>query len=234
MVNDLLQELVPLRGALLDQALDFYVQLRVQHREGKVLQLPLDRLDAEAVGQRSVNLQRLLRLASSGFRVDEPPGTRVVQAVGEFYHQHPDVFRHCDDHLSHGFRLRAVAVLELVELCDSVDEHRDLVAEILPQLVQGVRGVFHGVVEQRRCDRARADAELREDQCHSHGVGDVRLATHPELSGVRMLCCRVCPLDHAEVGLRVVRAHSLDERVDRADWLGLGEDSRQQGAQRRR
>jgi hypothetical protein len=46
-----------LRRALLDEAVDLGVELRVQHREGQVLELALDRLDAEPVRQRRVDLE---------------------------------------------------------------------------------------------------------------------------------------------------------------------------------
>src|SRR3712207_6891294 len=51
------------RSALLvDQALDLLVLARMQRREREVLQLPLDRVDAQAVRERRVDLQGLLRL----------------------------------------------------------------------------------------------------------------------------------------------------------------------------
>ena len=43
---------------------------------------------------------------------------------------------HRDDHLADGLGLRGVAVLDLVELGDAVDQHRDLVAEVLAQRVE--------------------------------------------------------------------------------------------------
>jgi hypothetical protein len=56
-----------------------------------------------------------------------------VQPVSELDHQHSDVFRHRHDHLAHRLGLSAVAVLQLVELRDPIDEHRDLVTEIAPE-----------------------------------------------------------------------------------------------------
>ena len=51
------------RGALGDQAHDLVVHLGVEGREGQVLQLPLDGVHAEPVGQRRVDLERLAGLA---------------------------------------------------------------------------------------------------------------------------------------------------------------------------
>jgi hypothetical protein len=55
-VGDVGLALVALLG---DQLFDFGVLARVQGGEGEVLQLPLDRVDPEPVGERRVDLQRL-------------------------------------------------------------------------------------------------------------------------------------------------------------------------------
>ena len=50
-------------GALLgDEPLDLVVLARVQRLEGEVLELPLDRVDTEPVGDRRVDVERLARL----------------------------------------------------------------------------------------------------------------------------------------------------------------------------
>ena len=231
-VDDLLHELLALRGAVLDQALDLDVELRVEHGEAQVLQLPLDGLDAEAVRERSVDLEGLLRLALRRLGRHEAPGARVVQPVGELDDEHADVFRHRDDHLAHRLGLRAVAVLQLVELGDAVDEHRDLVAEVGAHQVERVLGVLDRVVQQRRGERLRADAEVGEDLRDRDRMRDVRLAALAHLAGVRLLGGRVGALDEGDVGLRVVGAHRLQQAVDRAGRLRAREQARQDRAQR--
>ena len=54
--------LLPLGAALVDHRLDLGVLARVERLEGEVLELPLDRVDAEAVRERRVDLERLARL----------------------------------------------------------------------------------------------------------------------------------------------------------------------------
>ena len=127
----------------------------MQHGERQVFELELDRLDAEAVRERRVDLERLLRLSVADASSHEAPRAGVVQAVGELDDEHADVFGHRDDHLADGLGLRAVAVLDLVELRDAVDEHRDLVAEVRAQRVEVVVGVFDRVVQQCCGDRLR-------------------------------------------------------------------------------
>ena len=51
-----------LLALLVDQALDLLVLARVQRGEGEILELPLDRVDAEPMRDRRVDLQGLLGL----------------------------------------------------------------------------------------------------------------------------------------------------------------------------
>ena len=182
--------------------------------------------------QRSVDLQGLLGLALCGLRFHETPRAGVVQPVGELDDEHADVLRHRDDHLAHRLRLRAVAVLQLVELGDAVDEHRDLVAEVGPHHVERVVGVLDRVVQHRGGERLRADAEVGEDLGDRDRVGDVRLAALAQLTRVRLVSGRVGPLDEGDIGLGVMLAHRLEQAVDRAGGLGTREEPRQDGAQR--
>ena len=122
---------VAARCALGDETDDLVVPLRVQRGEREVLELPLDRVHAEPVGQRREHLERLARLALLLLRREEPQRAHVVQPVGELDHQHAWVARHRDDHLADRLGLGGGAVLDLVELGDAVDEVRDLLAELV-------------------------------------------------------------------------------------------------------
>ena len=105
----LLHVALALVALLGDQALDLLVLARVQRLEGEVLQLPLDRVDAEPVRDRRVDVQRLLGLVDLlllGHRADR---AHVVQAIGELDQDDPDVRGHRDHHLAVVLGLRLVA-----------------------------------------------------------------------------------------------------------------------------
>ena len=159
--------------------LDLLVDAGVQGLEGAVLQLPLDGVQAQAVGQGRVDLQGLLGLAGGVLRRDVLPGARVVEAVAELDEQDADVLGHGHDHLADRLGLGGLAVLELVELGDAVDQQGDLVAEVGPQAVQGVVGVLHGVVQEGGGERLGGQAELGEDGRHALGW----LARRARMSG---------------------------------------------------
>jgi hypothetical protein len=182
--------------------------------------------------ERGVDLQGLPRLALRRLGGHEPPGAGVVQPVGEFHDEHPDVLGHRDDHLADRLGLRAVAVLQLVELRDTVDEHGDLIAEVVTEHVEGVVGVLDGVVQQGGGKGLRPDPEVGEDLRHGDRVGDVRLAALAQLAGVRLVGRRVCALDQRDIRLRVVRPDGLEQPIDGAHRLGPREQTGQDGAQR--
>ena len=217
-LDHFLQERLAPRRPVGHQADDLVEPLGVQGREGEVLELPLHRVHAEPVGERGEDLQGLPGLALLLLPGQVAQRPHVVQPVGELDHQHPDVAGHRDHHLADGLRLGRLAVLDLVQLGDAVDQRGDVLAELAAQLGQRVGGVLHRVVQQRGADRLGVHAELGQDRRHRERVGDVRVAAAPLLVPVPVGGRLVGPLDEPDIGLRVRRAHGLDERLeDRVD-----------------
>ena len=183
--------------------------------------------------ERRIDLERLLRFALRRLGRHEAPRARIVQAVGELDDEHPDVFRHRDDHLADRLGLGGVPELDLVDLGDAVDEHPDLVAEVRAQLIDRVRSVLHRVVQERRSDRLRPDAEVGEDLCDRERVRDVRLAALAGLARVRPLRHLVGALDEGDIGLGMLLPHRLGETLETTRGLRAREDAGQERAQRR-
>jgi hypothetical protein len=157
---------LPVLTLLSDHALDLVVLPWVQGLEGEVLQLPLDRVDTETVGDRCVDVERLARLLNLlllRHRRDRP---HVVQAVGELDQDDADIRGHRDHHLAVVLGLGLIARLEgqAGQLGDTVDEFGDLLAELLANLLQRRSGVLNGVVQERGAQRfgvqAHAGADL--------------------------------------------------------------------------
>src|SRR5206468_7938312 len=129
-------------------------------------------------GERRVDVHRLPRDALLLVRREGRERAHVVETVAELDDHDAQVVRHREEHLSDVLRLMLVARLsgEPRELRDAFDEPTDLVAEILSDVLGGLRGVFRYVVEERGGDRRRIHAELGDEQRYRRGMGDVRLA----------------------------------------------------------
>ncbi|MEY9485820.1 hypothetical protein RKD26_001614 [Streptomyces calvus] len=207
------------RGRVADDQLPCAgVLLGVQDGEDQVLQLRLERLDAQAFGERDQDVAGDLGDAFLLLLAHHPEGAHVVQPVGEFDRHHPDVVAGGDEHLAEGLGLGGGAVVDLLQLGDAVDEISDLLAELLAHLVERHVRVLDGVVQQGRGQRRRLRAEFGEDQGHGEGVRDVRLAALAHLAAVGGLRQQVGAAQGFEIGVGVVGAMGVDHVPD-----GVGE-----------
>ncbi len=109
------------------------VRLGLEVAERQVLELGLDPADAEPVGERGVDLERLARDALALRRVEVLERAHVVQAIGELDQDDPDVVDHGQDHLAEvlGLGLLLARELELRDLGHALDDVRDVRAEVL-------------------------------------------------------------------------------------------------------
>ena len=147
-----------------------------------------------------------------------------MEAVGQLDQDHPDVGGHRDHHLAVVLGLPLVAALEgdLGELGDAVDQLRDLVAEVVADLVEAGAGVLDRVVEECRAKCRRVEAEARADPRHAERVGDEVLAGLPLLARVALAGEGEGALDLLAVDrLRGVRGVLLDHREEVAEQGAL-------------
>ena len=114
-------EALAIGAPLVDHGLDLGVLARVERREREVLELPLDGVDAEAVGERREDVERLLRLLDLLLLAQVGQRPHVVQPVGQLDDDDADVLRHRHDHLAVvlGLGLLAGGELDLRELGDA-------------------------------------------------------------------------------------------------------------------
>ena len=182
--------------ALAAQALDLVGELRVGEgvgvAEGEVFELAAQLAHAEAVRERSVDLERLARDALLLLRAQVLERAHVVQAVGELDDDHAHVGDHGEQHLADvlGLVVFAVGELDLVELGDAFDDVRDLLAEALGDLGGGDVGVFDGVVQQAGGDGGGVHLQFGEDLRDFERMDDVGLAGGALLSADAAGCRR--------------------------------------------
>ena len=180
---------------------DLVVFLGLEVAERQVFELPLQLPDAQTVGQRRVDLHRLLRHAAALGGRPELERLHVVEPVGKLDEDDADVLGHGQEHLAHvlgpqvlpveldqGPPVVAVDVqeLHLVELGDAVDQPGDLAAEATLQLRHGHVAVFGDVVAQGRDDGRGIHAQAGQRVGYRERVVDVRLARFSKLGAVRL------------------------------------------------
>ena len=158
--------------------------------ERQVLELPLQFPDAQAIGERRVDLHRFLSYAPTLGRRAVLERLHVVQAVGQLDEDDADVLGHSQEHLAHILRPQVLPVqlrqalvsafdvqeLHLVELGDAVDQPSHLAAEAALELRHGHVAVFGDVVTQRRDQRRDVHVDAGQRLGHGQRMIDVRLA----------------------------------------------------------
>ncbi len=158
----------------------------VQVLESKVLQLPLYVRQAEPVGKRGVDVERLLCHPFLLFRGEVFERPHVVKPVGELHEHDADVVDHRQEHLPVALGLGHVVALEDVgDLRRTVDDFRDRVPELLPDVVDRVLGVLRDVVHQRDGDGHVVERDLLgDDLCDFIRMVEKRLSGGPEIVAV--------------------------------------------------
>ena len=95
--DNTIHQALPLVGDALRQLPVF---LRLQMFEGQVFQLPLYAGNAQPVGQRGEYFQSFVRLRLAPGRIDVLQRAHVVQTVGQFDKDDPDIFGHGQKHFA--------------------------------------------------------------------------------------------------------------------------------------
>ena len=216
--QNLLQVHIALAGSASHQHHDLVVDLRVEHLEAQFLELRLDGVHTESVGQRCVHVKGFTRLLLGGRGLHIAPGASVVYAVGELDRQGTHVAAHGHHEFANGFGLGGITHFKLTPLGNAIDQTGHGVAEFGAALIQRIVGVFHRVVQQAGCHHDRAHAQIRENLGNGQRVDDVRLARLAALGGVLDDGTPVGTVKNGQILIGVMGlAHLLDwiQRIER-------------------
>ena len=138
----------PVAARRLARLEEHVVAHRIQVAEGEVVEFLVDRVEAQPVGDRGVDVARLAGHALAFGRWHRIERAHIVQAVGKLDQDDPYVARHRQQHLAKILRLRFFVgfKFDAVELGDAVDQFRHRLAELRRDFVLGDGGIFHHVV----------------------------------------------------------------------------------------
>ena len=203
--------------------------------EGQILELGLEPLHADPLGQRRIDLHGLGGDAAALVgALDEMQRAHVVQPVGELDQEHADVLGHRQQQLAEVLGLGGMRRLQLepVELGDAVDQPGHGAPEQALDLVQRGAGVLDRVVQQGGGDRGAVELEAGEDARDLDRMVEIGVARGAQLRAMRLHGEHVGPVEQILVGVRIVGPDALDQLVlpdDRAPRALDGRGRRHQG-----
>ena len=201
---------------VLDLGLERLVGDRLEGAEGRLLELVLHLAHPQPVGDRGVDVERLLGDAPPALLrqvVDRP---HVVLAIGELDEDDADVVHHRQQHLAEVLGLAGLARGERdgADLGDALDDVGDLGPEQLLDAADRRQGVLDDVVEQAGGDGHHVQPHVGQQAGHFEGVDQVGLAGVADLALVLQGREDVRPPQQLDVGVRGVGADLVDEILE--------------------
>ncbi len=195
---------------------DRCVGVRLELLERERLHLVHDLVHADPLGQRRVDIHRLLRdpaaLVLVGHVMERP---HIVQPVGELDEQDADVVAERQQEFAEIlggaliFRLR----FDLRELGHPVDQPGNVLAEQSLDLFGRGERVLDRVVEDGGGDRLVVELQVGEDPGDFDRVAEIRVAAGAHLRSVRLHREDVGAVDQTLVGVGVVGSNLLDQLI---------------------
>ena len=214
-----------------DRIVDLLISDGIDVAEPQVFQLSPDLAHAQAVGDGGVDLERLAGNLLLPLRRQMLQSAHVMQAVGQFDEHHADVIHHGQHHLAQVFGLLFFAGGEIdgADLGDALDDVGDLLAELLADIDDGHRGIFHGVMQQAGGDGDRVHLHLGQNQRHFQGMDQVGLTGGAALPGMMFLGKLVGFADQFEIVVGPVGPHSAHEFAEAGHREHIGRELLAQG-----
>ena len=192
------------------------VRGRLEVLERQLLQLVLDLAHAEPVGDRRVDVARLLRDLDPPLLRQVVQRPHVVQPVGELDEDDADVVHHREQHLAEVLRLPLLARRERdrPQLGDPFDDVGDVGAEeLLDPLDRGLR-VLDDVVQEPGGNRHDVELHVGELVGHFERMDQVGLPGMADLALVLEGRKDVGPPQQVDVGVRVDAPDLFDEVLE--------------------
>ena len=195
---------------------DLLISHGIQVFQGQILQLPLDALHAQTVGDGGIDLHGLqgLLLLLHGSLVLH--GAHVVEPVCNFDEDDPDVLGHGDEHFAQVLHLLIFlgGVLDPGQFADAFHQVGNGGRENAGHILMGGAGILDDVVEQGGHNGLRVQTQfLRHDLSHRQRMDDIGLSAFALLIFMGLLGKFKGGPDLGKVRRRVVAADGLFQIV---------------------
>ena len=179
---------------------------RLEIPERQLLELVLDLGHAQPVGDRRVDVERLLRRAHAPVLGHVLQRAHVVEAVRELDEDDADVVDHREQHLAEVLDLALLAARERnrADLGHPLDDVRDVVAKGIADAFDGGERVLDDVVEKAGGDADDVELHVGQNVGDLERMDEVGLARVADLSLVLQGREDVGPPEQLEVGIGTV------------------------------
>ena len=199
--------------SLVDEPGDPLVFVGLERAQRQVLELPLELPDAEAVGERRVDVHHLARGDAAAATFASHQMAQRLRPLGKLDQHHADVLDHREEHLAQVLGLRGALLpvgangerLHGIHPRDALDEGRDVGAERRHDAIAPVAGSLGQPDQQRGRQRVRIESLRGEDAGGAERAGDQRLAIGAAQVAQRLAREFVRGRETLAVGVRVDR-----------------------------
>ena len=187
---------------------------RLEIAERQLFELVLNAAHAQAIGNRRVDVEGLLRNARALVVGHVLQRAHVVQAVGELHEDDADVIHHRQQHLAEilGLPFLGRRKRDGADFGHALDDVGDVLAELLANFFRGGQGVLDHVMEQASGNADRVKLHVGQDVRHFQRVDEVGLPRMANLSLVLQGRENVGPAEQLKIGVRAV-APDLVEQI---------------------
>ena len=195
---------------------DAVIGFRFEFAESEQLHLTHEIIHADPLGERRVDIHRLLGDAPPLFGLgDEMQRPHIVQTVGQLHQQHADIVRHRQKEFAQILRRAFVFRLrfDLGELRHAIDQPRNILAERFLDLLIGDQRVLDRVVQQRSHDRLIVEIQVGQDARDFDRVTEIGVSARPFLAAMFLDRKHIGAVDHRFVRIRIVAFYPFDKFI---------------------
>ena len=190
-----------------------FILTRTAVMERQVFQLSLHMIQSKTVGKRSVEIVRLAGNLHLLVRTHTCQCAHIVQAVGKLHQNGTHVILYRCQYLTVVVHLLRLIILLLFLLCHHTYEEGHVLPETLADVLNGVLGIFHHVMQECRHHGIGTKFQfLSYNTCHGNRMNDIRLT---RLAFLLLVCLGsqfVCVADK----LHLLVIHSLSQHLEDA------------------
>ena len=216
---DFLDHILPLAAQEVEARQNAFESLGIKLCKSEGLQLVLDHIHADPLGERGIDLHGFAGDALALFVLhDEVQRAHVVQPIRQLDEQDTNILAHRQHQLAEilGLLVAVGLQFETGELGHAVHQGRDFRAEAAFHLGAGECGILQHIVQQGGCERRIVEAIAREGLGDREGMGYVGVAVFALLPVMRGVGDIIGRLEHGGVTVRIVAPDGLEQPFCRA------------------